>query len=91
MLETDDSNNDVVICVQQISKIFKLYEKPIDRLKEALHPGAKRYHQDFYALSDINFSVKRGETVGILGKNGAGKSTLLKIIAGVLTPSAGTV
>lgn len=91
MPKGDDSHNDVAIRVQQISKIFKLYEKPIDRLKEALHPGAKRYHQDFYALSDINFSVKRGETVGILGKNGAGKSTLLKIIAGVLTPSAGTV
>lgn len=79
------------ISVAHISKIYKLYDQPKDRLKEALHPFKKKYHHEFHALNDINFTVKKGETVGILGKNGAGKSTLLKIITGVLTPSSGMV
>ena len=79
------------IKVSHLTKIYKLYDKPIDRLKESLHPLKKKYHKDFYALSDINFEIKKGETVGIIGKNGAGKSTLLKIITGVLTPSSGHV
>lgn len=58
---------------------------------EALSPTRKKYHEDFYALDDISFEVKKGETVGIVGVNGSGKSTLLKIITGVLTPSHGTV
>ena len=79
------------IKVSHLTKIYKLYDKPVDRLKESLHPLKKKYHKDFYALSDINFEIKKGETVGIIGKNGAGKSTLLKIITGVLTPSSGHV
>ncbi len=79
------------IKVSHLTKIYKLYDKPIDRLKESLHPLKKKYHKEFYALSDINFEIKKGETVGIIGKNGAGKSTLLKIITGVLTPSSGHV
>lgn len=80
-----------VIQIQNVSKVYKLYETPIDRLKEALHPGGKKYHRDFFALHDISFDVKKGETVGIIGKNGSGKSTLLKIITGVLTPSMGKI
>jgi len=82
---------DTVIKVENLTKVYHLYNKPQDRLKEALHPLRKSYHHDFYALRDISFEVKRGETVGIIGKNGAGKSTLLKIITGVLTPSEGNV
>ncbi len=81
--------NTTVIKVQNLTKVYHLYKKPQDRLKEALHPLRKSYHHDFYALQDVSFEVKKGETVGIIGKNGAGKSTLLKIITGVLTPSAG--
>lgn len=81
----------VAIRVENLSKIYKLYEKPIDRLKESLHPLKKKYHKDFYALNDISFSVNKGETVGIIGKNGSGKSTLLKIITGVLTQSSGEI
>lgn len=84
-------DTDIVIDVQNLSKAYKLYNKPIDRLKETLHPLKRVYHRDFYALRDVSFQVKRGETIGIIGKNGAGKSTLLKLITGVLTPSSGSV
>ncbi|WP_333804626.1 ABC transporter ATP-binding protein [Sulfurospirillum sp.] len=79
------------IKVNHLTKIYKLYDKPIDMLKEALHPLKKQYHKPFYALDNINFEIKRGETVGIIGQNGAGKSTLLKIITGVITPTSGSV
>ena len=83
--------NNIAINVKNLTKIYHLYTNPQDRLKEALHPLRKSYHHDFYALEDVSFNVKKGETVGIIGKNGAGKSTLLKIITGVLTPTEGTV
>lgn len=84
------SNNEYAIQVQDVSKIYKLYDKPIDRLKESLSLTHKNYHKDFFALSDISFNVKKGETVGIIGTNGSGKSTILKIITGVLTPDKRT-
>ena len=80
-----------VITVQGLQKIYKLYAKPSDRLKEALIPFSKKRHRIFYALKDINFSLSSGQSLGIVGKNGSGKSTLLKILAGVLSPSAGQV
>lgn len=82
---------DIAISVKHLTKVYKLYQKPSDRLKEALNPFKKSYHEDFYALNDVSFEIKKGETVGIIGKNGAGKSTLLKIITGVLTPTSGSV
>lgn len=77
------------ISVRNLSKIYRLYEKPSDRLKEVLNPFKKSYHKSFYALNDISFDVAQGETVGIVGTNGSGKSTILKIITGVLTPTGG--
>lgn len=82
--------NDITIDVKNISKIYKLYDKPIDRIKETFNSG-KGYHKDFMAVNDVSFQVKKGETVGIIGGNGAGKSTLLKMITGVLTPSSGSI
>ncbi|WP_434341238.1 ABC transporter ATP-binding protein [Motilimonas cestriensis] len=82
---------DSVIEVNNLNKVYKLYPRPIDRFFEAISFSGKVRHQDFNALSDINFSIGKGQTVGILGKNGAGKSTLLKILTGVLTPSSGNV
>ncbi len=79
------------IIIQNVTKKYKLYSQPIDRLKEALHPLNKSYHHDFLANNDITFSIKKGEVVGIIGKNGSGKSTLLKMITGVVTPSSGTI
>ena len=83
--------SNVSIKVESLSKIYKLYNTPMDRLKETMHPFRKKYHKDFFALKDISFEVKKGETFGIIGKNGSGKSTLLKIITGVLSPSSGNV
>ncbi len=79
------------IRVTALSKVYPLYNSPRDRLKEALHPGRRKYHVDFYALRDVNLDIRKGETLGIIGQNGSGKSTLLSIIAGVLTPSSGNV
>lgn len=80
-----------VIKVEEVSKCYKLYNNKTDRLKEAIHPFRKRYSKDFYALTDVNFSLDKGETVGILGKNGSGKSTLLKILTGVIQQTTGKV
>ena len=85
------NGNGVAIRVQNLSKIYKLYDRSIDRLKESLHPLRRRYHHDFHALKNVSFEIGKGETFGIIGKNGSGKSTLLKIIAGVLTPSSGNM
>lgn len=82
---------DYSIEVDGVSKVYKLYNKPSDRLKEALSPIKKSYHTDFYALHDLNFKIKPGETVGFVGKNGSGKSTLLKILTEVLTPTTGSL
>jgi teichoic acid transport system ATP-binding protein len=84
-------NNNIAIKVENLTKIYHLYNTPQDRLKEALNPFKKSYHHDFYAMDNVSFEIKKGETVGILGKNGAGKSTLLKMITGVLTPSSGSI
>ena len=77
--------------VKDVTKVYRLYEKPIDRLKESLHPKHKSYHKDFFALNGLSFQVEKGQTVGIIGTNGSGKSTILKIITGVLTPTTGEV
>jgi len=84
-------SNDIAIKVTNLTKVYHLYDKPQDRLKEALNPFKKSYHHDFYAMNDVSFEIKKGETVGIIGKNGAGKSTLLKMITGVLTPTSGNI
>ena len=81
--------SDIAIKVENLSKIYKLYDKPIDRMKESLSLTKRKYSREHYALNDISFEIKKGETVGIIGTNGSGKSTLLKIITGVLTQSLG--
>jgi len=79
----------VSINIRGLSKFYKLYDSPRDRLKEALHPFKKKYHREFFALKDVHLTVRRKEIVGVVGRNGAGKSTLLKIIAGVVPASSG--
>ncbi|WP_243370863.1 FkbM family methyltransferase [Geotalea sp. SG265] len=84
-------NDDIAIKVDNLTKVYKLYPTPLDRLKESLHPFRRKFHTDFYALNDVSFNVNKGETVGIIGRNGSGKSTLLKLITGVLTPTNGSI
>ena len=81
--------NKKVIQVKNLTKMYKLYDKPSDRLKEALGLTRKKLYKEHYALRDVNFDIQEGECVGIIGTNGSGKSTILKIITGVLTPTAG--
>ncbi len=82
--------NNPALNIDKISKIYRLYHRHVDRVKEIVLPGRK-YHQDFYALHDVSLCAKQGETLGVIGRNGSGKSTLLKIIAGILTPTGGTL
>ncbi len=89
--EISPNGDGLAIRAQNLTKIYKLYDRSVDRLKESLHPLRRIYHHDFYALKDVSFDIGKGETFGIIGRNGSGKSTLLKIIAGVLTPSGGNL
>ena len=82
-------NHNIAIQVSGVSKKYKLYTNNQHRVWEALL--RKQYHREFYALKNINLSVKKGEILGIIGRNGSGKSTLLKIISGILTPTTGQV
>ncbi len=92
-------SSDVVITIKNLSKSYQIYEQPRDRLKQFILPSVQRfvgmqpkqYCRDFWALRDISFEVRRGETIGVLGRNGSGKSTLLQMISGTLTPSAGEI
>ncbi|MBI5561772.1 MAG: ABC transporter ATP-binding protein [Deltaproteobacteria bacterium] len=81
---------ETIISVNNISKSYRLYNTPSEKLRELLHPFGKKYHKEFWALRDVSFEIKKGESVGIIGRNGSGKSTLLKILCGVLQPNAGT-
>ena len=83
--------SDIAIKVDNISKLYKLYDKPADRFKEALGLTKEKKYKEHFALADVSFEVKKGETVGIIGTNGSGKSTILKIITGVLNPTSGNV
>jgi len=84
-------DSEISIKVSNVNKKYKLYSKSIHRLKESINIFGKKYHHDFSALNDISFEIRKGETVGIIGRNGSGKSTLLKIITGVLTQTSGEV
>ncbi len=84
-------SSSLAIRAQNLGKAFQLYEKPIDRLKQMLMRGRRRYYKEFVALHDVSFELKKGEVLGLIGRNGAGKSTLLQLICGTLTPSTGEV
>ncbi|WP_448110445.1 ABC transporter ATP-binding protein [Pseudomonas lini] len=87
--------SETVVSVKNLSKCFQIYDSPRDRLKQFLLPrfssSEKKYFREFWALRDLSFDIKRGETIGIIGRNGAGKSTLLQIICGTLSASSGDV
>ena len=81
----------IAIQVKNLDKVYKLYDKPSDRMKEALGLSKKKKYKEHHALDQVNLTIYQGETVGIIGTNGSGKSTILKIITGVLNPSGGKV
>lgn len=81
----------IAIKVENLSKVYKLYDKTSDRFKESLGLSKKKLYTEHYSLRDISFEIKKGETVGIIGTNGSGKSTILKIITGVLNATTGSV
>lgn len=93
------SSSDIVIQVKNLGKCYNIYNRPQDRLKQSVVPrlqqlvgkSPNRYFHEFWALRDVSFDVRKGETVGIIGRNGSGKSTLLQIICGTLSPTSGTV
>ena len=82
---------DLAIDVDNLGKCYRIYSNPKDRLKQAIWRGRKEYYHEFWALRNVTFQVRRGETLGIIGRNGSGKSTLLQIICGTLTPTEGNV
>ncbi|MFZ0871096.1 MAG: ABC transporter ATP-binding protein, partial [Rhodanobacter sp.] len=91
--------NELAIDVRNVSKCYQIYARPSDRLKQALYPRVQRtlgvqggnYFREFWALNDVSFSVRPGESVGIIGRNGSGKSTLLQLICGTLAPTGGAI
>lgn len=85
------NNSDIVIDVRSLTKTYNLYDKPSDRIKEIFSITHKSYAKKYNALDDVSFQVKKGETLGIIGKNGAGKSTLLKMLTGVTSPTSGDI
>ena len=84
-------SSSLAIQAQHLGKAFQLYDRPIDRLKQMLMRGRKRYYKEFAALHDVSFELRKGEVLGLVGRNGAGKSTLLQLICGTLSPSGGQV
>ncbi len=82
---------DIAIEVKDVGKIYKLYDKPSDRIKDAMGLGRKKHYTEHHALQGVDMTIRQGECVGIIGTNGSGKSTILKIITGVLTPTSGEV
>lgn len=83
--------NEFSISVKNLSKTYRIFGHPGDRIKQALTFGRVRFHREYTALHDISFEIKKGETVGIIGRNGSGKSTLLQVICGILKPTSGEV
>ncbi len=84
-------DTDYKVQVEHVSKAFKMYNTPMDKMKEALSIRGKVLHTDFFAITDLSFRVKKGEILGIMGRNGSGKSTLLKMITGITEPTSGII
>ena len=83
--------SDVVIRARGLGKAYRIYQRPLDRLRHTLFGVHQRHYREFWALRDINFDVKRGQAMAIVGRNGSGKSTLLQLVAGTMRPTVGTI
>lgn len=88
-MSSEPNKNDTVLSARGVGKCYEIYARPIDRLKQSIFRGRRRFYREFWALRDVNLELHKGEAVGIIGRNGSGKSTLLQIIAGTLSPTTG--
>src|SRR5215207_2009732 len=79
------------IVVTGLGKRYELYSRPHHRLLQTMLRGKRTFYREFWAMRDVTLAVRRGETLGVIGRNGSGKSTLLQLVAGTLTPTTGTV
>lgn len=84
-------SSDIILSAEHISKRYEIYAKPSHRFYQCLLAGKKQFYEEFWALRDFSLTVKRGESIGIIGGNGSGKSTLLQILSGVLRSTTGSV
>ncbi|MDH1256817.1 MULTISPECIES: ABC transporter ATP-binding protein [Pseudomonas] len=84
-------SSEIAITLQNVSKCYHIYDKPRDRLMQMVAGQRKQYYREFWALRDVSFEIRKGETVGIVGRNGSGKSTLLQVICGTLNQTVGDV
>ncbi len=82
--------SEIVIQARGLGKAFELYQRPLDRAKQFLLGKHGKYFEEFWAVRDVNLEIRRGESIGIIGRNGAGKSTLLQLICGIVAPTSGT-
>jgi len=82
--------SDIVISARGLTKTYRLFSHPGDRIRQFFSLGLRQYHREFTALKDVSFDIRKGETVGIIGRNGSGKSTLLQLVCGILKPTSGT-
>lgn len=84
-------SSEIVISAKDLGKVYQIYKQPSDRLKQMLWRGRRRFYEEYWALRELSLSVKKGETIGIIGRNGSGKSTLLQMLCGTLSPSTGSL
>lgn len=84
-------SSEIAVSARNLTKTYRIFGHPGDRIKQAATFGLRKYHKEFTALRDVSFDIRKGETVGIIGRNGSGKSTLLQLICGILKPTSGTV
>ena len=85
------ASDSIAITVRNLTKTYRLFGHPGDRIRQFFSLGLKQYHREFTAFKDVSFDIKKGETVGIIGRNGSGKSTLLQLICGIWKSTSGTV
>ena len=86
-----DNNNEAVISCRNAGKCYKIYNSPKDRLKQAIWGKRRRYYREFWALKDVSFELRKGDSLGVIGRNGSGKSTLLQLVCGTVSPTEGSV
>ncbi len=83
--------SEIALSLKQVSKKFPIYDSPLQRLWEAVHPKRKKFHREFWALRDISLDLEAGTTLGVLGQNGSGKTTILQLMAGIMAPTRGKI